>query len=124
VVEAVPGTGVTNTIRPDRTAAPLYAGSGGRFLSRAAYATPAPGQWGNARRDSIIGPSQFSMNASMARGFRLSDKLTLDARIDATNAINHVNYSAWNTTITSPQFGLPSAANAMRLLEMTFRVRF
>ncbi|HEV2280250.1 MAG TPA: carboxypeptidase-like regulatory domain-containing protein [Acidobacteriaceae bacterium] len=124
VVQAVPGTGVTNTIRPDRTSAPLYAGSGGRFLNRAAYAPPAPGQWGNARRDSIIGPSQFSMNASMARGFRLSDKLTLDARIDATNAINYVNYSAWNTTVTSPQFGLPSAANAMRLLELTFRVRF
>jgi hypothetical protein len=60
----------------------------------------------------------------MARTFRLNDKLSLDARINATNAINHVNYSAWNTTLTSPQFGLPTAANSMRMLQTTFRVRF
>lgn len=124
IVTAVPGTGVTNTIRPNRTGAPLYVGSGGRFLNKAAYTTPGLGEWGNARRDSIIGPDQFSLNASMARAFRLSDKLSLEARVDATNAINHVNYSAWNTTITSPQFGLPTAANAMRLLQTTLRVRF
>lgn len=124
VVTAVPGTGVTNTIRPNRTEAPLYIESGGRFLNKAAYTTPGLGEWGNARRDSIIGPNQFSLNASMARAFRLSDKLSLDARVDATNAINRVNYSAWNTTVTSPQFGLPTSANAMRLLQTTFRVRF
>ena len=124
VVTAVPGTGVTNTVRPNRTGAPLYAGSGGRFLNKAAYSTPASGEWGNARRNSIIGPNQFSLNASMARSFRLSDKLNLDARLDATNAINRVNYSSWNTTITSPQFGLPTAANSMRMVQMTFRVRF
>jgi hypothetical protein len=124
VVTAVPGTGVTNTIRPNRTRAPLDADSGGRFLNKAAYATPGSGEWGNARRNSIIGPNQFSLNASMARSFRLGDKLNLDARLDATNAINRVNYSSWNTTITSPQFGLPTAANTMRMLQMTFRVRF
>ncbi len=124
VLEAVPGTGVTNTIRPDRTAAPLYARSPGHFLNPAAYTSPAPGEWGNARRNSIIGPDQFSLNASIARTFRLNDKLNLDVRIDSSNAINHVNYSAWNSVVTSPQFGLPTAANAMRTLQTTFRVRF
>jgi len=122
--EAVPGTGVTGTIRPDRTGAPLYARAAGHFLNSAAFSAPASGQWGNAGRDSIIGPDQFSFDASLARTFRLSDKLNLDARVDSTNAINHVNYSGWNTTITSPQFGLPTSANGMRSLQTTFRVRF
>ena len=30
----------------------------------------APGQWGNAGRNSITGPSQFSLNASLGRTFR------------------------------------------------------
>ena len=48
----------------------------------------------------------------MARTFRLSEKLNLDARVDSTNAINHVTIHGWNTTVTSPEFGLPTAANA------------
>ena len=123
-LEAVPGTGYTGNIRPNRTGAPLYSASPGHFLNQAAFAAPAADTWGNAGRDSIIGPDQFSLNASLARTFRLSDKLNLDARIDSTNAINHVNYSAWNATTTSPQFGLPTSANGMRSLQTTFRVRF
>ena len=123
-LEATPGTGYTGNIRPNRTSAALYAGSGKHFLNPAAFAAPAAGEWGDAGRDSIIGPDQFSLSASLARTFRLTDKLNLDARVDSTNAINHVNYSAWNTTTTSPQFGLPTSANGMRSLQSTFRVRF
>jgi trimeric autotransporter adhesin len=121
---AVPGTGVTGTIRPDVTGAPLYAASAGLFLNPAAYTAPLPGQWGSAGRDSIIGPAQFSMNASMARTFRLSDRFNLDLRFDATNILNHVTYTSWYTTIDSPLFGSPSAANQMRIIKTTLRVRF
>ena len=68
---AVPGTGVTGSIRPDYTGAPLYAAPSGLFLNPAAYTAPLPGQWGNAGRNSIIGPAQFTLNASMGRTFRL-----------------------------------------------------
>ncbi|MFY9746531.1 MAG: carboxypeptidase-like regulatory domain-containing protein [Acidobacteriaceae bacterium] len=123
-LEAIPSTGITGTVRPDRTSALLYGGGAGYFLNKAAYSAPAPGTWGSAGRDSIIGPNEFSLDASMARTFRLNDKLNLDARVDSTNAINHVNYSAWNAIVTSPQFGLPTAANEMRSLQTTLRVRF
>ncbi len=59
----VPGTGVTGSIRPDRTGAPLYTGRSGYFLNAAAYTAPAPGQWGTARRNSITGPDQFSLDS-------------------------------------------------------------
>ena len=56
-----------------------------------------------------------------ARTFRLSDRFNLDLRVDATNALNHVTFTAWNTTVNSPQFGLPAAANAMRSMQTTLR---
>lgn len=120
----VPGTGVTGSIRPDYTGAPLYAAPSGLFLNPGAYRLPLPGQWGNAGRDSIIGPAQFTLNASMGRTFRLSGRFNLDLRVDATNILNHVTFTTWNTIVNSTQFGLPTTANAMRSLQTTLRVRF
>ncbi|HXF27458.1 MAG TPA: hypothetical protein VN610_09295, partial [Bryobacteraceae bacterium] len=121
---AVEGTGFTGSLRPEYTGAPLYAAPSGLFLNPAAYTVPLPGQWGNAGRNSITGPTQFVLNASMGRTFRLNDRFNLDLRIDSTNAINHVSFTSWNTTVTNAQFGLPIAANAMRSIQTTLRVRF
>jgi hypothetical protein len=121
---AVPGTGVTTSIRPDETGAPLYAAPKGLALNPAAYAAPLAGQWGNAGRDSIVGPSQFALNTSMGRTFRLNGRFNLDLRVDSTNFLNHATFTSWYTTITSTQFGLPTAANAMRSLQTTLRLRF
>ena len=121
---AVPGTGVTGSIRPDDTGAPLYAAPSGLFLNPAAYSAPAAGQWGNAGRDSITGPAQFALNTSLGRTFRLRGRFNLDLRIDSTNFLNHATFTSWYTNITSTQFGLPTAANAMRSLQTTLRLRF
>ncbi|HUA86807.1 MAG TPA: carboxypeptidase regulatory-like domain-containing protein [Bryobacteraceae bacterium] len=121
---AAPGTGVTGSIRPEYTGANLYATSGNLALNPAAYAAPSAGEWGNAGRNSITGPAQFSLNASLGRTFRVSDRLNLDLRVDSTNALNHVNYSSWGTTINNSLFGVPVSANPMRSMATTLRLRF
>ena len=116
---AVRGTGFTGSLRPQATGVPVNTTVGGRYLNPAAYSAPLPGQWGNAGRNSITGPSQFSLNASLGRSF---DRL--DVRFDSTNALNHVTYPSWVTTISSAQFGLPALANGMRTIQATVRMRF
>ncbi len=123
-LRAVNGTGVTGSLRPDYTGASLYEAPSGLYLNPAAYVAPPAGRWGNAGRDSITGPGQVVLNASLGRTFRLNDRLSLDLRVDSVNALNHVSFVAWNTTVTSTQFGLPTAANAMRSMQTTMRVRF
>jgi Carboxypeptidase regulatory-like domain len=120
----VPGTGVTGSIRPEYTGAPLYSPPAGLHLNPAAYTAPLSGEWGSAGRNSVIGPGEFSLNASVGRTFRIHGKYHLDLRVDSSNALNHVTYTGWNTTINSSQFGLPVAANAMRSLQTTLRLRF
>jgi hypothetical protein len=120
----IPGTGFTNILRPDVTGATLYSAAPGYYLNAAAYTAPAAGQWGNARRDSIIGPDQFSLDSAMARTFRVRTKWNLDVRAEASNLLNHAAWTAWNTTINSTVFGLPTAANPMRSLQLTGRLRF
>jgi hypothetical protein len=74
----------------------------------------------------------------MARTFRLSKRYNLSAQLDATNVLNHVVYSGWNTTINPSQtsalsqagtilptqFGAPSGTNGMRTIQITMRLRF
>ncbi len=121
---AVVVAGYSAFVRPNVTGAPLYATVGNRVLNPAAYAAPGAGQWGNARRNSITGPEQFTLNAAMVRTFRLPEKLNLDLQVAATNALNHVTYASWVTNINSTQFGVPAAANVMRSLETSLRLRF
>ena len=120
----VRGSGVTGTLRPDYTGEPLYAASGGRNLNPAAVAAPAPGRWGNAGRNSIQGPGQWTVNASVSRTFRSNERVSLDFRVDALNVLNTVNFPAWNTIVGNPQFGLPSVASPMRTIQSTLRARF
>jgi hypothetical protein len=121
---AVPGTGITGTVRPNYTGAPLYNAPSGLYLNPAAYTAPLPGEWGNAGRNSITGPMEFELGATMGRTFRLRDRLNLDLRFDATNTLNHATYTSWNTVLNNAQFGLPVSANAMRSVQTTLRFRF
>jgi hypothetical protein len=118
------GTGITNTVRADVTGAPIDDAPAGFFLNPAAFAAPAAGQWGNAGRNIITGPMLFSLNGSAGRVFRISDRKSIDLRFDATNLLNHVTYTSWDTVVGSTQFGLPTAANAMRSLKANLRFRF
>jgi trimeric autotransporter adhesin len=121
---AVPGTGVTGNLRPDATGASVTEAPPGLFLNPAAFRLPAQGQWGNAGRNSITGPSQFGLNSSLGRSFFWRDRYNIELRVDATNLLNHASMKSWNTTVNSAQFGLPSQANPMRSIQTTLRFRF
>jgi hypothetical protein len=120
----VHGTGITGSLRPDATGAPINVDTEGRHVNPTAFAAPAPGQWGNAGRNSIRGPMQFDLNASFARSFRFNPRMSLDFRVDATNLLNRVTYPDWNTLVGSTQFGLPTRANGMRTLQPSIRLVF
>jgi hypothetical protein len=120
----VGGTGFTGNLRPDYTGASVTAAPPGLNLNPAAFVAPAPGRWGNAGRNSITGPNQFVLGGSLSRTFRFHDRISLDARIDAANALNHPTYPSWNTILGNAQFGLPLTANPMRSVQTTMRVRF
>ena len=98
--------------------------AGHEVLEDEIVAAPVLGQWGNAGRNTITGPTQFTLNASMSRTFRLHDRLSMDVRLDATNPLNNVRFPSWNTTFGNAQFGLPMTANPMRSTQLSMRVRF
>jgi hypothetical protein len=125
ITGVVPGTGVTGNLRPNATGASITAAPAGLFLNPAAFQAPASGQWGNAGRNSITGPKQFSMTGTLQRTFPWGDRYNVDLQVNATNVLNHVTYTGFNTNTSSTQFGLPTTnPNGMRVLTTTVRVRF
>ena len=119
----VSGTGFVG-IRPQLTGTPVLPAPGGAYANPAAYATPAPGTWGDAGRNSMRGPAQFGLDASLSRVFRLRGKTSFEWRLGATNVFNRVTFSAINTSVSSPQFAQPTQANPMRRILITLRYRF
>jgi hypothetical protein len=110
---AVGGTGFLG-VRPRLTGVSPAPTTAGTYANAAAYAAPLPGTWGDAGRNSIRGPSQFSLDMTVSRSFELPRRLRLEWRVSMTNVLNRVTFSTINTTVGSPQFGRPTHANAMR----------
>jgi hypothetical protein len=106
------------------TGASIYNSSSGRHVNASAYTAPGAGQWGTAGRNSITGPGQFTLNSALSRTFRPHGKLFLDLTVNATNLLNHPEFTGWNTMLGNAQFGLPASAGSMRSLQAVLRVRF
>ncbi len=115
--------GVQGTIRASYIGKSVYDAPEGFYLNPLAVTAPFAGQWGNAGVGSLSGPAQFSMNGTMQRSFKLSDRFNLAATISANNVLNHVVVTSLYTTV-SPQFGLPSAVNQMRSIQTSLRLTF
>jgi hypothetical protein len=106
------------------------------FLNRAAFAIPAPGQFGTCPRDAVNGPGINTLNFSLQKNFRLGERATLKFLGIATNAFNHPIFRNPNTTITSGGFGritsiLGSSTNrdslgasGSRLIQLGARIDF
>lgn len=118
---ALGGTGIVGPLRAFYTGAPVFLSDG--VLNPAAFISPV-GVYGNAGRNIITGPSMFSLNASFSRTIRLGERRSADFRIDAQNALNHVTFGSYNTSVGSTQFGLLQAPGRMRAVTANLRFRF
>ena len=118
------GTGITGSLRASATGLPVSDAPAGQPFNFAAFALPAAGQFGNAGRNTITGPMQFGLSASLGRLFRIGERRSADLRFDAQNALNHVTFRGFNTTIGSNSLGLLSGPSNMRSMTATLRFRF
>jgi hypothetical protein len=118
-------TGVSGSQRPDRNFAVPINGAKTFFqwFNPAAFTTPAT-VYGTASRNSIEGPGVVSVNSSLSRTVQLGSTRSFEARLQANNVFNTIQYSGINTTLNSPTFGQVSSVASTRTLTFTARYRF
>ncbi len=116
-------TGGVGKGRAEATGEPIETGSG--FFNLDAFtAVLPPGEYGNAGRNTIPGPGLFSVNLAFARSFTFAERRRLEFRFEANNVFNNVNYTNLYTVVNATNYGLPSAAGAMRTVDAVVRFRF
>ena len=118
----VGGTAVSNTLRADATGLPVEAA--GLLFNTAAFTAPLAGDWGNAGRNTIPGPTVFTLNGSLGRIFRFGERRSVDLQFQAQNVLNHVTITNWGTVLGSSNYGLATTAAAMRDISVNVRFRF
>jgi hypothetical protein len=105
-----PGGGASRNVRrPDLVAGvnPLIASDGLIFLNPAAFATPAPGTFGNLERGSPHGPGFAQLDLVLSKHVPFGGQRTAEFRIEVFNLFDRANFS--NPVATLPN-ALPSNA--------------
>jgi len=119
--------GTNGTLRPDLVpgeSIQLSNPSIGEWFNTAAFAAAPNCQYGNARRNSIIGPGSKVFDMAFTKIVPLKESRVLEFRAQATNIFNIPNYSGIDTSVTSLTFGRVTGVGAMRQFTITSRFRF
>lgn len=104
------------------------------WINTAAFTQPAPGTWGNVRRNSLYGPRLNVFNLSAAKSFSipLREGMQVEFRADAQNVFNHASFGTPSGTNFSGPDGQPytsttpltSVSVSGRNLQLALRVSF
>jgi hypothetical protein len=95
-----------------------------RWFNTDAYVVQAAGTFGNAGRDTVIGPGIFRVDASIIRNFRFGAKY-VQFRLEAFNALNNPIWNDPNTTLSSPLYGtINSTRTPMREVQLGLKFVF
>ena len=76
-----------------------------QYITKAAFANPATGTFGNIGRNAIYGPGFGSVDFSVFKNTRITERLHAEFRVEIFNLFNRTNYNNPNTTYSSSSFG-------------------
>jgi hypothetical protein len=97
-----------------------------KWYNTAAFASPAPGNFGTNHRNNVYGPGQIIFDLSAGKTFNLwAERYKFQLRVDAINALNHANFGNPGTAIGSGGAGtITSTTNSGRNLQLGGRFSF
>lgn len=100
-----------------------------RWFNTAAFEQPAPFTYGNAPRyvDAIRYSHANNWDMSLAKNFRIWERLRLQYRAEMYNALNRVQFGRANSTFGDANFGRVTGTapgNGSRTIQMALRLSF
>jgi hypothetical protein len=112
-----PGGGASRNVRrPDLIPGvdPFIKDGGLLFLNPAAFATPAPGSFGNLERNAIHGPGFRQIDAFIAKRLPMGGRTNVELRFEVFNVFDTVNYANPSGTLNAALPANPGAANTVQ----------
>ncbi|HZS52202.1 MAG TPA: TonB-dependent receptor [Bryobacterales bacterium] len=107
-------------------------GPGQLFFDTSKFSAPAPGTFGNTPRNFLYGPKLFSIDSSLVRKFRITERITGELQGQAINLTNTPHFDNPGASFGSSSFGQVTTAqgnqtvkvNENRQLEVSLRFVF
>ena len=123
--------GVDNALTGQATQTPDLAGnpypSGqnvNNWISRSAFATPAPGSYGDLGVFNMKGPGLFQFDVALSRTFAVRERQQVQVRAEAFNILNHANFNTPVSTLNSGAFGQIQSALDPRIMQFALKYVF
>ena len=115
----VPGGGASRNVRrPDLIpGVNPYLNNDRNLLNPAAFATPAPGTFGNLARNALRGPGFWQSDLILNKRIPLTETVKLEFRTEIFNIFNHANFANPSSTlnVALPSLTFNNAAGAFLL---------
>src|SRR5439155_15424974 len=117
--------GTNGTLRANYNGQPITVSdpSSTLFFNTAAFSVPAPGTFGNAGRNTIIGPGTSVLNLGVTKNITFSATRGLSIQLLANNLLNDVQFASIAANVNSPTFGQVTAVRPMRRIQLMTRFR-
>ena len=95
------------------------------YLNPAAFSLPATGSFGNLVKGSLRAPGYFDWDAGLLRNFNLhKEVLRMEFRAEYFNVINHTNFAAPVSAVSSGGFGSITSSNDPRIGQLSGKLIF
>jgi hypothetical protein len=96
-----------------------------RWFDRTAFAVPAPFTFGNSAANVLYGPGLVNLDLTIARTFRLSEKLSVDFRGEFFNLLNDAHFSFPNATVNIANGGtISETSSSARQIQFGMKLIF
>jgi hypothetical protein len=98
------------------------------WFNTAALSNNVPGggyAYGNVGRDSLVGPGLQNLDFGLFKNFRVTERISIQFRGEAFNALNHANLSNPTSDANSTSFGQISSTSTQNCdIQFGLKVRF
>lgn len=95
-----------------------------QWFDTSVYSLPALFSFGNAPRNSVIGPGLEEFDFSLQKEIPLRERVRLQFRAEAYNLLNHPNFNIPNRIAFTANFGSISSAQDSRQLQFALKLLF
>jgi hypothetical protein len=100
-----------NPVRPSWNPAftgNLISGTPNQYFNPNAFAVPPAGTYGNAGRNTLIGPGLVELDVSVLKSTAITERLNLQFRAEFFNILNRANFGTPNTVVFTSASAVPA----------------
>jgi hypothetical protein len=96
-----------------------------KFFDTTAFTQNPLGTFGNAQRNSILGPAYINLDLGFGRRFKFTESRDFQFRAEAFNVLNHTNLSDPGSNLSAAStYGRVTASSDPRIIQLSAKIHF